>query len=72
MELYNIRGAFLIRLSMPNYCYFRDRCEFRFGNDGIYPPEIKISDTHVVSCYRFFDTGEILGYPKSVDVKELL
>ena len=57
---------------MPNYCYFRDRCDKRCeGCDGAYPPEIRISDTHVVSCYRFKDSGTILGYPKSVNVEEL-
>ena len=39
--------------------------------DGKYPPEIRISDTHVVSCYRYLDKGEELGYPKSVNVEEL-
>ncbi|HOA85158.1 MAG: ABC transporter ATP-binding protein [Clostridiales bacterium] len=71
--LYNIPGSVPNPVNMPNYCYFRDRCEYCFEKcNDIYPPEIKISDTHVVSCYRFFDTGEILGYPKSTDVKELL
>jgi peptide/nickel transport system ATP-binding protein len=71
--LYNIPGSVPNPVNMPNYCYFRDRCEYCFEKcNDIYPPEIKISDTHVVSCYRFFDTGEILGYPRSTDVKELL
>lgn len=73
--LYNIPGSVPNPVDMPNYCYFRDRCEMRDqcnGKcDGKYPPEIKINDTHVVSCYRFFDSGEILGYPKPVDVEEL-
>ncbi len=70
--LYNIPGSVPNPINMPNYCYFRDRCEVRCEHcDGKYPPEIKISDTHVVSCYRFFDTGEVLDYPKSVNVEEL-
>ena len=70
--LYNIPGSVPNPVNMPNYCYFRDRCEMRCEHcDGKYPPEIKISDTHVVSCYRFFDTGEVLNYPKSVNVEEL-
>ena len=57
---------------MPNYCYFRDRCEMRCEHcDGKYPPEIKLSETHYVSCYRYMDEGEIVGYPKSVNVEEL-
>ena len=70
--LYNIPGSVPNPVNMPNYCYFRDRCEMRCDQcDGKYPPEIKISDTHYVSCYRFIDQGEIMGYPKSVNVEEL-
>ena len=71
-ELYNIPGSVPNPVEMPNYCYFRDRCEMRCEHcAGKYPPEIRISDTHVVSCYRFFDSGEVIGYPKSVDVEAL-
>ena len=71
-ELYNIPGNVPNPVEMPNYCYFRDRCDKRCEEcDGAYPPEIQISDTHVVSCYRFKDGGKILGYPKSVNVEEL-
>ena len=56
--LYNIPGSVPNPVNMPNYCYFRDRCEMRCDQcDGKYPPEIKISDTHYVSCYRFIDEG---------------
>ena len=72
-KLYNIPGNVPNPVEMPNYCYFRDRCEMRCEHyAGKYPPEIRISDTHVVSCYRFFETGEVLGYPKTVNVEELL
>ena len=71
-ELYNIPGSVPNPVNMPNYCYFRDRCEMQCERcSGKYPPEIRISDTHVVSCYRYYDTGEMLGYPKSVNVEEL-
>ena len=76
--LYNIPGSVPNPINMPDYCYFRDRCESEcdkcrnkeagFGN---YPPEIKISDTHYVSCYRFYDEGEVMGYPNPVNVEEL-
>ena len=72
-ELYNIPGNVPNPVDMPNYCYFRDRCEMRCDQcDGKYPPEIRISDTHVVSCYRYWNEGEVLSYPKSVNVEELL
>ena len=71
-ELYNISGSVPNPVNMPDYCYFRDRCDMRCEQcSGDYPPEIKISDTHVVSCYRYIDQGEILKYPKSVNVEEL-
>ena len=71
--LYNIPGSVPNPIDMPNYCYFKDRCEMCTGKcDGAYPPEIRISDTHVVSCYRFFDEGEVLGYPKTVNPEDLL
>ena len=73
--LYNIPGSVPNPVDMPNYCYFRDRCEMRDecnGHcDGVYPPEIRISDTHIVSCYRFFETGEVLDYPKALNEEEL-
>ncbi len=71
--LYNIPGSVPNPVNMPNYCYFRDRCEMQCEHcSGKYPPEIRISDTHVVSCYRHLGEGETLGYPKSVNVEELL
>ena len=71
-ELYNIPGSVPNPINMPDYCYFKDRCELCVEKcNGKYPPEIKISDTHSVSCYRYFDEGEVMGYPQSVDVKKL-
>ena len=77
-ELYNIPGSVPNPINMPDYCYFRDRCEYtcekcmkKEGEFGNYPPEIKLSDTHFVSCYRFFDEGEKVGYPQTVNVEEL-
>lgn len=77
-ELYNIPGSVPNPINMPDYCYFRDRCEMscekchdKEGGFGNYPPEIKISDTHIVSCYRYYDEGQVLGFPKTVNVEEL-
>ena len=71
-DLYNIPGSVPNPINMPDYCYFKDRCEMCVEKcNGKYPPEIKISDTHSVSCYRYFDEGEVMGYPQSVDVKKL-
>jgi peptide/nickel transport system ATP-binding protein len=55
-ELYSIPGKVPNPINMPDYCYFRDRCEMRLPCcDGEYPCEISISDTHKVSCYRFYE-----------------
>lgn len=52
-RLYSIPGKVPNPVDMPNYCYFKDRCEMCVeGCDGAYPEEIKLSDTHYVSCYR--------------------
>ena len=55
-RLYSIPGSVPNPVNMPDYCYFRDRCEKCVGRcDGQYPPEIHVSDTHIVSCWRYFD-----------------
>ena len=71
-ELYNIPGSVPNPVNMPNYCYFRDRCEMQCDMcSGKYPPSIRISDTHVVSCYRFYDEKSVIEYPKTVNPEEL-
>ena len=71
-SLYNIPGNVPNPVNMPNYCYFRDRCEMCVEKcSGPYPPEIKISDTHVVSCWRYDGKGQELGYPTSVKLEDL-
>ena len=71
-ELYNIPGSVPNPINMPNYCYYKDRCEMHCERcSGTYPPEVRISDTHVVSCWRYSEEGEVLGFPKSVNVEDL-
>ncbi len=51
-RLYSIPGAVPNPVNMPDYCYFKDRCESCFEKcEGSYPGEIHLSKTHVVSCY---------------------
>lgn len=53
-ELYTIPGSVPNPVAMPDYCYFRDRCEKRFGAcNGEYPKEIYVSDSHMVACYQY-------------------
>ena len=55
-KLFSIPGKVPNPINMPDYCYFRDRCDRRLGCcDGEYPCEISISETHKVSCYRFYE-----------------
>ncbi len=71
-KLYNIPGSVPNPVNMPDYCYFRDRCEMQCDKcKGVYPPSIRISDTHVVSCYRFYQEDKVIEYPKTVNVEEL-
>ncbi|MBR6545512.1 MAG: ABC transporter ATP-binding protein, partial [Clostridia bacterium] len=58
-KLYSIPGKVPNPVNMPNYCYFKDRCEMCVeGCSGAYPEEISLSPTHKVSCYRYCDKKE--------------
>lgn len=58
-KLYSIPGKVPNPINMPNYCYFKDRCEMCVGGcDGEYPPEISLTETHKVSCYRYCENKE--------------
>ncbi len=51
-RLYSIPGSVPNPINMPNYCYFKDRCDSSVqACSGDYPREVRLSDTHVVSCY---------------------
>lgn len=51
-ELYSIPGSVPNPIDMPQYCYFKDRCDRGFAAcQGGYPGEISLSETHKVSCY---------------------
>lgn len=55
-RLYSIPGKVPNPVNMPDYCYYKDRCEMCVdGCAGEYPEEISLSETHKVSCYRFYD-----------------
>ena len=57
--LYSIPGKVPNPVNMPDYCYFKDRCEMCVeGCEGKYPCEISLSETHKVSCYRYYDKKE--------------
>ena len=55
-RLYSIPGAVPNPIAMPDYCYFRDRCEKGVEKcSGKCPPEIHVTDTHIVSCWRYLE-----------------
>ena len=57
--LYSIPGKVPNPVNMPDYCYFKDRCEKCVAAcDGEYPHEISISPTHKVTCYRYYNVKE--------------
>jgi len=53
-RLYSIPGNVPNPINMPNYCYFRDRCERRLpACDGEYPKEVYVTSTHMATCYHY-------------------
>ena len=56
--LYSIPGQVPNPINLPNTCFFKGRCEKCIGKcNGTYPKEIKVSDTHYVSCYLYEEEG---------------
>lgn len=52
--LYSIPGQVPNPINLPNSCYFKNRCgKCTERCNGDYPHEIKVSDTHYVSCYLY-------------------
>jgi len=53
-RLYSIPGTVPNPVDMPNYCYFRDRCDKRCAAcDGAYPEIKRVSGTHFVACHLY-------------------
>lgn len=53
-RLYNIPGSVPNPINMPNYCYFKDRCEKRMPEcNGAYPREVYVTPTHMATCYQY-------------------
>lgn len=57
-RLYSIPGKVPNPIDMPNYCYFKDRCEKCIDKcNGEYPGYVQLSPTHFVACY-LYDEGK--------------
>ncbi len=58
-KLYCIPGFVPNPVDMPDYCFFRDRCDRCTAKcAGEYPEMIQVSKTHSVSCYMWQETLE--------------
>ncbi len=58
-KLYCIPGFVPNPIDMPNYCYFRDRCEKCIEKcAGEYPGYIQVTPTHKVACYLYENAKE--------------
>ncbi|HPS42233.1 MAG TPA: ABC transporter ATP-binding protein [Anaerolineaceae bacterium] len=56
-RLYSIPGNVPNPINMPNYCYFKDRCDKRMpACDGAYPQEIYVTSTHMATCYQYVNS----------------
>lgn len=57
-RLYAISGSVPNPIQLPDYCYFRSRCEESIRACAKeYPPTFQLSDTHQVSCWRYMEKG---------------
>lgn len=57
--LYSIPGQVPNPINLPDTCFFKGRCERCINKcEGKYPNEVKVSDTHYVSCYLYEEEGK--------------
>ena len=53
-RLYSIPGSVPNPINLPDYCYFKNRCEKCVAKcDGAYPEMVYVTPTHAVSCYLY-------------------
>ena len=53
-RLYSIPGSVPNPINLPDYCYFKDRCEKCVEKcNGAYPEMVYVTPTHAVSCYLY-------------------
>lgn len=58
-RLYNIPGQVPNPIDMPDFCYFRDRCDRCIDRcSGEYPHFVQVSPTHKVACYLYSQEEE--------------
>lgn len=58
-KLYSIPGQVPNPINMPDYCYFKERCECCTAKcNGKYPEFVWVTPTHGVACYRYIGEGK--------------
>ena len=58
-RLYNIPGQVPNPIDMPDYCYFKERCDRCTAKcSGEYPHFVQVSPTHRVACYLYDKEGD--------------
>lgn len=61
-RLYSIPGNVPNPINLPDYCYFKNRCEYcKPECDGAYPELFSLSPTHKVCCYLHGEISEQEG-----------
>jgi len=61
-RLYSIPGNVPNPINLPNYCYFKNRCDKCIEKcDGEYPKLYSVSDTHKVCCYLYENDVKDIG-----------
>lgn len=58
-ELYSIPGQVPNPINMPDYCYFKERCDRCIKKcSGEYPEFVWVTPTHGVACYLYAEEGK--------------
>ena len=58
-KLYSIPGQVPNPINMPDYCYFKERCDRCTKKcSGEYPKFVWVTPTHGVACYLYAEEGE--------------
>lgn len=58
-RLYSIPGKVPNPIDMPNYCFFKDRCDKSIRPcEGEYPRQMQLSPTHSVACYLYAEENK--------------
>ena len=61
-QLFNIPGNVPNPVNMPNYCYFKERCDKCIGKcSGDYPCMVQVSPTHYVACHLYGEEEKTNG-----------